>query len=51
MKNTLAMVQAIATQTLKAVTERDAVAAFRERIAEMGTAHDQLLQQHWEAGP
>lgn len=50
MKNTLAMVQAIATQTLKGVTERDAVTAFGERIAAMRTAHDQLLQQDWEAG-
>ena len=33
MKNTLAMVQAIATQTLKGVTERDAVEALSRRIA------------------
>ena len=45
MKNTLAMVQAIASQTLKGVTERDAVEAFTRRIAAMGLAHDQLLQQ------
>lgn len=49
MKNTLAMVQAIATQTLKGVTERDAVDAFSRRIAAMGAAHDQLLQQDWTA--
>lgn len=49
MKNTLAMVQAIATQTLRGVTERDAVAAFSQRISAMGLAHDQLLQQDWEA--
>lgn len=49
MKNTLAMVQAIATQTLKGVAERDAVAAFIQRISAMGTAHDQLLQQDWAA--
>lgn len=49
MKNTLAMVQAIATQTLKGVTERDAVDAFGQRISAMGVAHDQLLQQDWEA--
>ncbi len=49
MKNTLAMVQAIATQTLKGVTERDAVAAFSQRILAMGLAHDQLLQQDWAA--
>lgn len=49
MKNTLAMVQAIATQTLKGVSERDAVQAFTRRIAAMGVAHDQLLQQDWAA--
>ncbi|AMJ61052.1 sensor histidine kinase [Bosea sp. PAMC 26642] len=49
MKNTLAMVQAIASQTLKGVTERDAVEAFARRIGAMGVAHDQLLQQDWAA--
>lgn len=49
MKNTLAMVQAVATQTLKGVSERDAVEAFGKRIAAMGAAHDQLLQQDWAA--
>lgn len=49
MKNTLAMVQAIASQTLKGVKERDAVEAFGHRIAAMGAAHDQLLQQDWAA--
>lgn len=49
MKNTLAMVQAIATQTLRTVTEQDAVAAFSRRIAAIGMAHDQLLQQDWAA--
>lgn len=49
MKNTLAMVQAIAIQTLKGVTERNAVEAFTRRIAAMGSAHDQLLQQDWTA--
>ncbi|RYE31412.1 MAG: GAF domain-containing protein [Hyphomicrobiales bacterium] len=49
MKNTLAMVQAIATQTLKGVTERDAVEALARRIAALGSAHDQLLQQDWTA--
>ncbi len=49
MKNTLAMVQAIATQTLKGVTQRDAVEALGRRIAALGSAHDQLLQQDWTA--
>lgn len=49
MKNTLAMVQAIASQTLKGVADRDAVAAFSQRISAIGLAHDQLLQQDWAA--
>ena len=47
MKNTLAMVQAIATQTLKGVSEQDAVEAFGRRLAALGVAHDQLLRQDW----
>lgn len=49
LKNTLAMVQAIATQTLKNVTERDAVEALTSRIIALSTAHDILLQQQWHA--
>jgi two-component sensor histidine kinase len=51
MKNTLAMVQAIASQTLKGVTEQDAVEALARRIAALGTAHDQLMQENWTAAP
>lgn len=51
LKNTLAMVQAIASQTLKDVTERHAVDAFRQRLAALGLAHDVLLQQSWAAAP
>lgn len=51
MKNTLAMVQAIATQTLRGITEKDAVAAFRKRIHAIASAHDVLLQQNWSAAP
>lgn len=51
LKNTLAMVQAIASQTLKHVTERHAVDAFRQRLAALGLAHDILLQQSWAAAP
>lgn len=49
MKNTLAMVQAIATQTLRGVTEKDAVAAFRKRIHAIASAHNVLLQENWSA--
>ncbi|WP_312224198.1 sensor histidine kinase [Rhizobium rhizoryzae] len=47
MKNTFAMVQAIATQTLRGVTERDAVEAFTQRLHALSTAHDVLLKQSW----
>lgn len=49
MKNTLAMVQAIAAQTLKGVAERDAVEAFKQRVHALAAAHDVLLQQSWAA--
>ncbi|WP_062018556.1 GAF domain-containing protein [Aureimonas sp. AU4] len=47
LKNTLAMVQAIATQTLRQVTERDAVKALTQRIGALARAHEILLQQNW----
>lgn len=49
MKNMLAMVQAIATQTLKGVSEKDAVAAFNKRLQALASAHGVLLQQSWAA--
>ena len=45
------MVQAIASQTLKRVTERDAVDAFERRIFALSNAHDVLLQENWTAAP
>lgn len=51
MKNTLAMVQAIAQQTLKGVTEKDAVEAFKKRLHAISSAHGVLLQQSWSAAP
>jgi PAS domain S-box-containing protein len=47
LKNTLAMVQAIAAQSLRGVTEKDAVAAFNKRVHAIAAAHDVLLQQSW----
>lgn len=47
LKNTLALVQAIASQTLKATTDKDAVRAFSRRIDALASAHDVLLQQSW----
>jgi two-component sensor histidine kinase len=51
MKNTLAMVQAIANQTLRGVTEQEAVEALTQRIAALGTASDQLMKENWSAAP
>jgi two-component sensor histidine kinase len=47
MKNTIAMVQAIAAQTLRHVSERDAVETFNRRILALSKAHDVLLQEDW----
>ncbi|WP_019999018.1 HWE histidine kinase domain-containing protein [Aureimonas ureilytica] len=47
LKNTLAMVQAIASQTLRQVTERDAVKALTQRIGALSQAHEVLLHQNW----
>ncbi len=47
MKNTMATVQAIATQTLRGVTERDAVEAFNKRLHAIASAHGVLLQRSW----
>jgi two-component sensor histidine kinase len=47
LKNTLAMVQAIATQTLRPVEERQHVDAFEKRLQALSSAHDILLQRDW----
>ena len=47
LKNTLAMVQAIAAQTLRGVTDRDAVRALEQRLTTLSRAHDILLQRSW----
>lgn len=49
LKNMLAMVIAVASQTLKHVTERDAVDAFQKRLLALGSAHDILVDQTWVA--
>ncbi len=51
MKNMLAMIQAIASQTLKGVTERDAVDGFQQRLLALSSAHDVLLRKSWIAAP
>lgn len=47
LKNTLAMVQAIASQTLRDVTEQESVKSFRQRLQSLAHAHDVLLRQSW----
>jgi len=49
LKNTLSMVLAIATQTLRPVTERRYVEAFEKRLHALSTAHDILFERNWES--
>src|SRR5262249_12559818 len=49
LKNTLAIVQSIASQTLRNVSEREAVEAFDRRVLALSRAHDVLLQKSWTA--
>ncbi|KMO16002.1 GAF domain-containing protein [Methylobacterium platani] len=49
LKNTLAVVQSIATQTLRGVTEREPVDAFERRVLALSRAHDVLMQKSWAA--
>ena len=47
LKNTLALVQAIAQQTLRGAGDRERVESFEERLHALAAAHDVLLQQDW----
>ncbi|KAB0676283.1 GAF domain-containing protein [Aureimonas leprariae] len=49
LKNTLAIVQSLATQTLKDVPERAPIEAFDRRILALSRAHDVLMQKSWSA--
>lgn len=51
LKNMLTMVMALASQTLKGVTEKEAVDAFQSRLQALATAHDLLIDQTWAAAP
>lgn len=51
LKNTMSMVQAIASQSLKTVADREVVNSFNDRITTLGRAHDILQRQHWEQAP
>ncbi|CAO4136392.1 PAS domain S-box protein [Methylorubrum extorquens] len=51
-KNTLAMVQAIAAQTFRGATDlNEAQDAFAARLISLGRAHDILTQASWTAAP
>jgi two-component system CheB/CheR fusion protein len=50
LKNTLAIVQAIAYQTFKTSSDREAANVFTERITSLASAHEILLQQQWRSG-
>jgi two-component sensor histidine kinase len=47
LKNTLALVQAMASQTLKQAEDRVAVETFNKRLAALSRAHDVLTNESW----
>jgi two-component sensor histidine kinase len=49
LKNSLAMVLSIASQTFKGKVDRDTFNAFARRLTALGTAHDSLLHQTMES--
>ncbi len=49
LKNTLTMVQALASQTLKHVPDQTPVRAFEQRLSALSAAHEVLLRQSWAA--
>ncbi|CAN7461768.1 PAS domain-containing protein [Phenylobacterium sp. LjRoot164] len=51
LKNTMATVQAVASQSLKEVVERSVVEEFLDRIVTLGNAHDVLFRQNWQPVP
>lgn len=50
LKNTLALVQALANQSLRGVENRAAVKAFEKRLVALGSAHELLMRQSWQRG-
>jgi two-component sensor histidine kinase len=47
MQNTMALVQAVASQTLRSVPDQAPVKAFADRMLALSGAHDVLLQRKW----
>ncbi|MDB6454489.1 GAF domain-containing protein [Falsirhodobacter sp. 20TX0035] len=50
LKNSLSMVQAVASQTLRGATDQTALQDFLRRMQALSAAHDVLLHRNWEAG-
>ena len=50
-RNTLTMIKALASQTLRDVADRSAVEAFDARLMALSGAHDLLLQENWTSAP
>jgi two-component sensor histidine kinase len=50
-KNTLAMVQAIANQTFRNTSDAEAKSAFTARLIALSRAHDILTETSWSAAP
>ena len=48
-KNTLAIVQAIASQSLRTVENKQPVDTFLQRLKALSGAHDALVQQNWSS--
>lgn len=49
LKNTMTLVQAIASQTLRTESSPQALADFQARLQSLSAAHDVLLRDDWEA--
>ncbi len=49
LKNSFAMIQALAMQTLKSVADRGPIEVFENRLHALSAAHDLLLQRSWSA--
>lgn len=50
LKNSLSIVRAIASQTLRGTYDEEALASFEQRLEALDHAHTVLLQQAWSAG-
>lgn len=51
LKNTLAIVQALSSQTLRDLPDRASVETFQARLRALGGAHELLLRRDWDSAP